>query len=58
MRPNQRLTADELMLAQVRRAQQLRAMPEHPDDDSMEIMVWVIVAGITWTFCLVLYWIG
>lgn len=59
MRANTRMSSDDLMLAQVRRAQELRQrQPAHPDDDSMEVIAYCVVAGIVWTFVLVVYWIG
>lgn len=57
MRLNRRMTTDEILLAQVRRNQELRNMQQmESNNDSPIIIGWIVVACILWTACLILWY--
>ncbi len=53
MRPNMRLSADDLMIARVKKTQEMRERDIIPDNDDMELMAYVAVFCVLGTIIMV-----
>lgn len=59
MRANVRVhSPEELYTAQLRRAIALKQVqPVHPDDGAIEVLAYLVVAGVVWTFVGIVYFV-